>query len=132
DRISDTGDGVLGVRGGAVARASGRRESQPCLAALGVLDRIEASGLVDREGEPSTLADRLGDAVEDLRAVLDQVLRSVNTAALLIGDEEEYEVPRRHRPGASQMSCDGEEHRDGVLHVDGSAAPQVAVLDDAL
>ena len=49
-------------------------------------------------------------------------------AGLLVGGEAEHRRPGRLDPGAGPGAHHREQHRVEVLHVDGAAAPQVAVL----
>ena len=59
---------------------------------------------------------------------LDEPLRPERAARLLVGEEREDEVARRHDPVAAEPAGDRDHHRVHVLHVDRAAAPHVAVL----
>ena len=85
----------------------------------------------DRQREAADLADRLGHAVEQVGPVVDQPLAAVLAAGLLVGDEREHQVARRHDARAFEVPGDRDHHPDHVLHVDRAAAPDVAVLDRA-
>jgi hypothetical protein len=68
------------------------------------------------------------DALEQLRPVLHQPLRAEQAAGLLVGEEREHEVARRHDPFALEVPRQGQRHADHVLHVDRAASPHVPVL----
>ncbi len=78
--------------------------------------------------KPPDLADGLGAALEEVRPVLDEPLRPERAARLLVGEEGEDEVARRHDAVAAEPAGDRDHHRVHVLHVDRAAAPHVAVL----
>ena len=134
-RLRDRGDGVVVVHDRAVTGAAARGQPHPRHALLGGLDEVQPplAAVAARHGqrEAADLADRLGDAVEQVGAVVDQPLAAVLAAGLLVGHEREHQIARRHDAGAFEVPRDGEHHADHVLHVDRAAAPDVAVLDGA-
>ena len=70
------------------------------------------------------------DAVEELGMCLDQPPGAEDSPRLLVRQRREHEVARRSTAllGADQG---GDHHRDAALHVEGPAAPQVAIDDVA-
>ncbi len=98
---------------------------------LGGLDQVEPAlspvAARHRQREPADLADRLGDPGEQVGPVLDEPVRAVLAAVLLVGDEGEHQVPRRDDAGPFEVAGDRDHHPDHVLHVDRAAAPHVAV-----
>ena len=100
----------------------------------GLLAGLHEVGALVAEGDrvAADLADGLGGAGEDLRVLLDQVVRAEHSAGFLVGEERDDEVAGRLLVGAEDVLERGEDHRIHVLHVDGAAAPEHAVLDDAL
>ena len=95
DRVGQPSDRVVGVDLGAVTGAAVRHQAQPGDALLGGLHQIRpAAGQVDRE--PPHLADRLGDAVQQVGVVTDDVPGPVLAATLLVGGEGEDEVACWH------------------------------------
>ena len=133
DRLGDRGDGVVVVDHRPVPGAAAGGEAHPHHALLGGLDQVEralaAVAARHRQRESADLADRLGDALEQVGPVLDQPLAAVLAAGLLVGDEREHQVARRDDAGAFEVPGDRDHHADHVLHVDRAAAPHVAVLD---
>jgi hypothetical protein len=116
-----------------VAGEAARGQLHPHHRLLGGLDQVEAAftAVAARHGqrEPTDLADRLGDALEQVGAVVDQPLGPVFPAGLLVGDEREDKIPRRHDPRAFEVPGDRDQHAAHVLHVDRAAAPHIAVGD---
>ena len=95
-------------------------------ALLGGLQQVRAAAAeVDREA--ADLADRLGDALEQLGVVVDGVVRAVAAAGLLVGEEGEDDVARRPLAVAEHPAHGRQDDRVHVLHVDGAAAPEAAV-----
>ncbi len=105
------------------------RQPHPGDALLGRLDEIEPARVVDGDAEPADLADRLGAPLEQLRVLVDQPVRAVRAAGLLVGDERQHDVPRRAAALAEPLPDDREDHRVHVLHVDRAAPPDAAVGD---
>ncbi len=101
----------------------------PVHALLGGLDQIEPPLLAHREREPADLADALGDAVEQLAVVVDQVPRPVRTARLLVREEGDHDVARGPAPAAQPVADDRQGHRVHVLHVDRATPPHAPVGD---
>ncbi|EEF22828.1 conserved hypothetical protein, partial [Ricinus communis] len=58
-----------------------------------------------------------------VRVLLDQPVRAVVAAVLLVGDERQHEIPPRRQPGRDG----GQHHRAEILHVDRAPAPQEPV-----
>ena len=113
DGRRDLGDGVVVVQERPVPRHPARPQPHPAQALLRRLDQVEPL-LVDREREPADLPDRLGAPREEVRPVLHQPLRAERPTRLLVGDEREDEVARRHhavaperagRPRSSSRPC---------------------------
>ncbi|CAK7282174.1 hypothetical protein SGPA1_20140 [Streptomyces misionensis JCM 4497] len=129
DGLGQLGDGVVPVDHGAVPGGAGHGELHPVHALLGRLDQIEPPLLVHGEGEAADLADRLGDALEQLGVVVDQVPGAVGAARLLVGEEGDHDVPRGPPPAAQPVAHDGEGHGVHVLHVDRPASPHAPVGD---
>ncbi|GES33176.1 hypothetical protein San01_56640 [Streptomyces angustmyceticus] len=75
------------------------------------------------------LADRLRDALEEVRVVVDEVARAVGAARLLVREERQHDVARRLAAGAQPVADDGQRHRVHVLHVDRAPSPEAAVGD---
>src|SRR6266498_5420361 len=75
------------------------------------------------------LADRLRAAVEELWMVVDHEVPAVTAAGLLVGEERQHQVARRHSALPAHLPHEREDHRVEVLHVDGAATPEVSVLD---
>ena len=59
---------------------------------------VEPQVVRDRQREAADLADRLGAALEQLRVVVDQPVRAVAAAGLLVGEEGEHDVAAGRRP----------------------------------
>ncbi len=135
DRLGDRGDGVVVVDHRPVPGAAARGQPHPHHPLLRGLDQVEPpfTAVAARHGqrEAADLADRLGDAVEQVGPVVDQPFAAVLAAGLLVGDEREHQVARRHDARAFEVPGDRDDHADHVLHVDRAAAPHVAVLDRA-
>ena len=129
DRLGDLGDRVVVVQERPVPRPAAGPQPHPRDALLRRLDEVDAPVLGQGQGEPTDLTDRLGAAREQVRPVAHQPLRPVGPAGLLVGQEGEDDVPRRHDPVALEPPRDRDHHRDHVLHVDRAAPPHVAVLD---
>ena len=130
DGFAEGGDGVVVGDHAAVPGATGDRQSHPPDALLGRLDGVEAQIVADLVGEAPDLADRLGASLEQLRVVVDQPARAVQAARLLVGQEGEHDVARGFAAAAQAFADDREGHGVHVLHVDGAAAPDVAVVGD--
>ena len=135
DRLGEGGYRVLVVHHRAVPRLAPGGQPHPLDALLGRLYQVEAAltavGARHGQGKAADLADRLGDAVEKIGPVVDQPLRPVAAAVLLVGYEREHQIPRRHDAGPPQLPGDDDHHADHVLHVDRAAAPDIAVFDRA-
>ncbi len=132
-RLGHLGDRVVVVHHRTVSGPPARRQPHPGQALLGGFDQVEAAltavAARHRQREAADLPDGLGDPVEQVRPVVDEPLRPVGAAVLLVGDEREHQIPRRHDAVAFEVPGDGDHHADHVLHVDRAAAPHVAVLD---
>ena len=128
DRLGQLGDRVVGVQHRAVAGRAARGQPHPGHALLGDLDQVEALA-ADRRAEAADLADRLGDAFEEVGMVVDQPARAVVAARLLVGQERQHDVPRRPAALPEPLPDHGEDHRVHVLHVHRAAAPDAAVTD---
>ena len=127
DRLGDLGDGVVVVQERPVPRRPAGPQPHPAQALLGGLDQVHPL-VVDRQREAPDLTDGLGAAVEQVGPVLDEPLRAQGAARLLVREEREDQVPRRHHAVAAELPGDRDHHRVHVLHVDRAAAPHVAVL----
>ena len=127
DGLGEANDRVVGVRDRAVACTSVRGEPDPRDSLLGRLEQVGTSlvavTVLQGDAVAPDLGDRLADALEDLGMLLDHEVRALDTAGLLIGEEDEEQVARGSRPRAGEVTRAGEDHRDHVLHVDCAAAP---------
>ena len=63
--------------------------------------------------------------------MLDQPLASVLSARFLVRHESEHQITRRYDAFRLELSGEGQDHPDHVLHVHGAAPPDVTVLDGA-
>ena len=74
-------------------------QPQPGDALLGGLQQVGARArpvaVGDGDAVAADLADRLGDALEELGVVLDDVVRPLDAAGLLVGEERDDQVARR-------------------------------------
>ena len=113
DGGGELGDGVVVVQERAVPGHAARAQPHPAQALLRGLDEVDPL-LVQREREAADLADRLGAALEEVGPVLHQPLRAERAARLLVRDEGEDDVARRHdavaarsggRPRSSSRPC---------------------------
>ena len=133
DRFGERGDDVVVMHHRAVSRMALRGQPHPLQAFLGGLDQIQptfaAVAARHCQREPADLTDRLGHSLEQVRPVVHQPLRPEAAAVLLVGDEGEHQVARRHDAGLPEVAGDHDHHAHHVLHVDGAASPDVAVLD---
>ena len=103
-------------------------EAHPGHPLLGGLDQVDPASAHGRR-EPADLADGLGAVGEPVGVLLDEDLRAVAPARLLVGGEAEHHLAVRGRIGRRAGAHDAEQHRVEVLHVDRAAAPDLAVLD---
>ena len=62
--------------------------------------------------------------------LVDEPARAVDAAGLLVGEERQHDVAGWLAAGAHAFADDGERHGVHVFHVDGAAAPDVAVVAD--
>ena len=128
DRGAEPGHRVVVVDHRPVAGAAAGGQLHPGHALLGGLDQVDPPA-AHRGAEAADLAHRVGDALELLGVLVDQHLGAPVAAGLLVGGEAERDRPLRHPALALPLPDHGEQHRVEVLHVDGPAAPEVAVLD---
>ena len=105
-------------------------QPQPGDALLRGLDQVDAAGRRDGEREAADLADRLGDALEQLGVVVDQPVRA---RACRRPPRRRGSRGRRRAaacgPRGAICADERQHHRVHVLHVDGAAAPDAAVGD---
>ena len=99
-------DRVVRVAHGAMAGSAGGTHSEPPQALLGRLDDVDPLAPRGRQGEPTHLADGLGDAVEDLRMVGTQPGGSERAGCLLVSEHNEANRTRRHLT-ATMTGSDG-------------------------
>ncbi len=111
-----------------VTRGPAHPQRQPPNPLLGGLDQVSTRVVLQRDREAPHLTDRLGHPLEQLRPVLHQPLRPEEPTRLLIGEEREHDVPRRHDPVPLEPPSHRQGHRHHVLHVDSPTPPHVAVL----
>ena len=104
-----------------------RGEAHPGHALFRGLQGVEAAA-ADGCAEPADFADGLGDALEEVSVLVHQEAGAVLAAGLLVGGEDEDDVAWRPSAFAGALAQDGQHHRVHVLHVDGAAAPDAAVL----
>src|SRR5689334_6133362 len=71
DRLSDLGDGVIGVEHRAMSGPAAGEQAHPGHALLGSLEEVEALA-ADNRAEAADLPDRLADAIEQIGVVVDQ------------------------------------------------------------
>ena len=79
----------------------------------------------NRQREAADLTHGLGHSLEQIRAVLDQPLASVLSARFLVRHESEHQITRRYDAFRLELSGEGQDHPDHVLHVHGAAPPDV-------
>ena len=121
---------VIGVVGVAHRPVAGRavgpqpQPGQPLLRSLDEVDPLPLHG----GGEAADLSDPLGAALEPLRVLVGQRMRTLDAARLLVGREREGDRPLRQHTRTLPGPDDGQDRRVEVLHVDRTAAPDVAVL----
>ena len=131
DGSREPDDGAVLGRHRAVAGRPRGDEGDPADALLGGLQQVRATGFAihpgHRHAEPADLADGLGHAVEHLGVLLDHEVRALEAAGLLVGEEHDEQVPRRHLSGPGQVPDGREHHRDHVLHIDRASAPDAPV-----
>ena len=125
-RLGQVRHRVVGVDLAPVPRATVGDEAHPRQALLGGLQQVRAA-TVDVDREAADLTDRLGGALEQLRAVVDRPARAEAAAGLLVREHRDDDVPGRLAPLAGHLPDDGQDHRVHVLHVHGAAAPDQAV-----
>ena len=128
-RGGDLGHGVVRGDGGPVTGRALGHEPHPRDALLGGLDEIQASLVRQGEREAPDLAHTLGDPLEKVRPVIDDPVRAMGTARLLVRKEEQDQVALRADTGATPRARERDEHRVHVLHVDRTATPH-HVVDD--
>ena len=104
-----------------------RGQPEPGHALFGGLNQVEALA-AEGDAEPADLADRLGDALEEPRVVIDQEAGAVGTARLLVGEEGQDHIAGRAAALTQALADHGQDHRVHVLHVDGAAAPDARVV----
>ena len=102
---------------------------------LGCLDEVQpalaAIAPRQRDRESADLTHRFADTGEQVGPIAHQPLRSVLAAALLVSDEREHQIPRRHDAGPLEVTGDGQHHPAHILHIDGAATPDITVGDRA-
>ena len=127
DGGADARDRVVFARHRAVTGAAGGAQLHPHRALLGDLDGIDDAP-VHAHREAARFAEReLG--AHELGMVVDEPARAVVAARLLVGDAGEDDVALERQALALEARDDERGHHRHVLHVDGAAAPQVAVVD---
>ncbi len=124
--LSQLGDRVVRLQHGSVPRCPARGQPHPGDALLRCLDQVEPAP-ADRGAEPADLANRLGDALEQLGVVVHQPASAPTPARLLVGGEREHHVARPP-PLPQPLPDDGQDHRVHILHVDRAAPPDAAIL----
>ena len=131
DRLGEVDDRVVARRDRAVTGRPPGPQVEPGDPLLRRLEQVGPAGLplrvLDGDAVPTDLADRLGDALEDLGVLPDEELAAEHSPGLLVGEEDEEQVPRRDRAGPREVAHAREHHRDHVLHVDRAAAPETAI-----
>ena len=119
--------GVVFARHRAVAGAAGGAQLHPHRALLGDLDGIDDAA-VHAHREAARFAERVLGAHE-LGMMIDEPARAVIAAGLLVGDAGEDEVALERDALLLEARDDERRHDRHVLHVDGAAAPHIAVVD---
>ena len=128
DRLGQFGHRVVRVHHRAVAGRAARGQPQPGHPLLRGLQQVEALA-AEGQAEAADLADRLGDALEQLRVLVHQEAGAPGAAGLLVGGEGEHDVAGRLALLAQALADDRQHHRVHVLHVDRAAAPDAVVGD---
>ena len=105
-----------------------RDQAHPGDALLGGLDEIEPTVIGQGERKAADLAHALADTVKQVGPVIDDPVRSVLAACLLVRDKEEDQVPLRAHAGPAPRARERDEHGIHVLHVHGSASPDHPVV----
>ena len=77
----------------------------------------------------AALADGVAHVREALRVLLDEILRAVRAADLLVGDDDQQHVARRSIALGVGAQHSGGHHSDGALVVQRAAPPDHAVGD---
>ena len=131
DGLGQPHDRVLVVGYRAVPGTTVGGEPEPGDALLGGLQQVGAPltpvAVGDGDAVAADLADRLGDALEDLGVLGDHEVRALGAAGLLVREEHDDQVAGRSGTCAGQVAHRREHHRVHVLHVDRAAAPHAAV-----
>src|SRR5580765_363864 len=112
----------VAVDHGPVAAAAADRRLQPADLLLAELDRVEALAR-DLPGDPARFSKGMPDAGEKLGMLLDEELRAVVAAVLLVAEDDEDHVSRQLELASCRAQKRRDVHRDGALHVDGAASP---------
>src|SRR6185436_12786168 len=105
-----------------VAPAAAHRRLQPADLLLAELDRVEALAR-DLLGDPTRLSKGMPDAGKELGMLLDEELRAVVAAVLLVAEDDENHVARQLELASRSTQERRDVHRDGAFHVDGAASP---------
>ena len=87
--------------------------------------------VAEGQAEAADLADRLGDAFEQVRVVVYQPAGAPGATGLLVGGEREHDVAGGGAVLAQALAHYREHHRVHVFHVDRAAAPDAVVGDVA-
>src|SRR5262245_18301600 len=90
------------------------------------LDRVDAPA-PDPLGEPAELADRMADADEKIRSLVDEELCTDVASRFLAARQDQDYVSRRRGFLLSGPEDSAHEHRDPTLHVERAAAPDDAI-----
>src|SRR4029077_15405217 len=99
---------------------------EPADLLLAELDRVEALAC-DLLGDPARLSERMPDAGEELGMLLDEELRAVVAAVLLVTEDDEDHVSRQLELAPCRPQERRDVHRDGALHLERAASPDLAV-----
>ena len=124
DGVAQRRDRVVLVDHGPVPRATVCRQPQPADSLLGRLHQIETEVVAHGHREAADLTDRLGDAVEQVRPVLDQPVRADRSTRLFVWQEHDDDVAIRLYAVARPRAHRGQRHAAHVLHVHGATTPE--------
>jgi hypothetical protein len=124
-RFGQLRDGVARVDQRAVTARPGGSQPQPRYSLLGDLHDVRPAAIADLVAEAASLADRLLAAIEQIGMGVDQPSRALPAAHLLVGQQRDHDVTGRPPPAGQPGAQGGDDHRDHVLHVDGTAAPHL-------
>ncbi len=126
--LGERGHRVVGVPHRSVPGVAARGQPHPGHPLLRGLDEVEPA-VPHRRGEAADLADGVRAVLEPLAVRLHQRSGALVPPGLLVGGEAEHQRPVGHDAGPGTGTHRGEQHRVEVLHVDGTATPELTLVD---